>query len=1511
MKKLTKILILILSVALVCSALAVAISANSPSVEYTDENGEVITTDSIDEALANVKENGTVTLKSSIDLADTAVIGKPMTLDLNGFKIESSSELAILVTAEGRVAVKGSGAIVADGALMKIEDTDTSNDTRPDVVIDGNDAGKGYGIEINAAGEFFVIGNGCSVDVSNLDAKTSRATDATVTLGDGAYFGSNASTFVVSDSEASPEDGYFLEINSTTTVDLFDTNVITTQNGFNIKDNSRFALTVKGGNYIMEGGNAPQTFFTAKGMSLGVNAVISISASSVFPDVPTVIKASGKIFDTDFTKGISKTISVNATDTRFILTGNAEEAGYVFGGAIPVYIGSGTAVVSGNGKDFSESAKEAKVVTALPGSCFAKASTEYVVPEGSSFVFDPVNNGYYPYTVGTSSTAQLKLESFDTLPAGFGYTYNTPFSNATDAMNGGDIFDAANFTGWLELEKEGDDGRLVYHLPEYVSDGNGGYQLASGVKGAVNSLNVPSYTPPASEGEAGTITFTQQWKSYIDLKVIPATPYFSSNSVVKYSMDITVDEEAGAPGFTLFIMADKQPSGANMGNAIATINGFTVTANGKTVSFEGKNTIHLDLVMNTLDAKTAVYVDGIKVNEVDRGVTYRLRKTLRVYNETGTFNENATIAFDNVQGAIYSGAGAADDFSLDKYNTYLGEQLPELFGPITVNKVTYGSITEAYEAAKKLGSSVELNAPLADGEYPLPAYNGAIITNGYCGDGVKFRSIISGKAITDALGNKVYHYSNEVYGDPISVGFYTGIAEDPMADLVKDWTYIGLLEGEIPESPVANGTTVEGMGYKHSVIGWAKEYIRPSDYATAEEYYAARDAAILTVLEPVSKDGDNRYYAVYDLSPVTAKVITAGGSISFILNQSDLIAYLQSPANGDTLVLSDNISLSTKYTFNFDIKTFTLDLNGHTLDFGTTGSCFFVGSNTSSGAASEVIVNITSSVPGAKIISRSSQTLVNITGKWKKFNYTGANIYLEAQSFVNATTYGWNTGGSNVVTIKGGSFKQLSSDGKAFFGNDGSGNNRANDTVTNVEGITLRGEAPVSGKKLYLANIQRNGRSAVLDAFNFTDCDIVYEQPASSYAVNSWSNNVGRLNFNNCNLVMNMDPIGGFGKIILGEGTTYTSHTSASNFYSYNKTDIDNIASSGKNIGVWYGQGLVGAIAGGSVGNYTYKVVKSADAASNSLFDANGELLDSGLFAKDAYKNITVEDKEYNVLALEFLGWTDNGDGTYTVIYDVQLKIQDAYMVSVTYNSELLINLYVKSELVTYITNDDLDLNDAGDGWYSLSIPVATNRVFTDTEIALNISDNGYTVCEKTAVSVVEYAKRVLLDESQETADRDLAYYMLSYISAAYDYMMVDDNPDAVKEIADIIGDYVPTAATLERPEMTTDASALAGMIDIAVNLGSAPEYIIRVNDQSITTVNVNGTDYEVKLGLVRVSVLRINDFDEAITITVNGAVGTYCFADYEVAIGEADAKLAALLDRLYDYILCAKSYEL
>ena len=134
MKKLTKVLVLLLTVALLCTGLVFAINADTSvaSVNSTDY-------DTLADAIAAAEDGATVKLTADATVADTVTIAKNVTIDLSGHTLNSTGSLAFEVTESVKFEIVGAGNINVKGMLYK-----TASGKAPEV----NLAGKGEGITL-------------------------------------------------------------------------------------------------------------------------------------------------------------------------------------------------------------------------------------------------------------------------------------------------------------------------------------------------------------------------------------------------------------------------------------------------------------------------------------------------------------------------------------------------------------------------------------------------------------------------------------------------------------------------------------------------------------------------------------------------------------------------------------------------------------------------------------------------------------------------------------------------------------------------------------------------------------------------------------------------------------------------------------------------------------------------------------------------------------------------------------------------------------------------------------------------------------------------------------------------------------------------------------------------------------------------------------------------------------------------------------------------------------------
>lgn len=1569
MKKLSKLLILLLSVALVCAALAVVISADTPSVEYTDAEGQTQTTDSIGDALANVKEGGTVTLKSDFEISSPIVIAKPMTFDMAGRKLTNTATTAVFsVTAEGVVKINGGGYIETAGTVVELSDPDTETEAKPDVTFDGRAGGASYGVKIlSTAGKLFDVQAG-SLYVDTVEVKTSVSSESAVALGAGTYFGMKNGVVTVDDKATDPEGKYFLNITSSAIVDILDSTVVTTANGIGAADGTSFAVTIKGATFLCEGNTvAGQTFFTAKGITEGFDqAGVILAKSSFISDGYSVVRATAKLFDTDLTPETGRNFSVEATDSLLQLTGDEETALYAFGGAAYINIGSGSRLVLDNGAGCDAAASAAKSVTLLPGVRLKAASTDLELAEGQSIVFDPMTSLDYPFTVGTVATATQNLHTFDVLTVEGYKEFNKAYAN--EAVVGG-LFQANHFTGSYTFEGSQGDGKLVYRLPKYVSDGNGGYVPASGAEGTVDvERNNATYTPPAAEGQPGTITLAgyngSLTQTYFDFFFMKLKHKAEDGGVSRYSFDFEVDATAGAPRFEISLMGQSSSNGAQTGDMVAYIEGFTFGAGSASRTVEGGVMHHVDIVLDVANGKAMTFLNGEAIAEVTRGVSYTMRETARFYLKSQSYREDVSIAFDNIEGVRFdtfrNGATSV------VYSDYIanGTDYPatQVGGDITVNGLAYANLLDAYEAAGKLSSVVQLNAELS-GNFTVGAFDGAVVTNGFGAD-LNVSAPVSGTVISDFNGNDVYHFSNEIYGEPINVKWYGGIAADPEAD-TEAWVSTVAGGGSAPSAPsqFVVGSQFEYGSSLLSFAGWSDEYVSLSDYDDINDYIVAAEAAMLEELPVVTKGegelGEGRtYYPIYavDIPHILFKVERRDGTVNYFTTitewntlattylTADREALEKGLRDGDVLTLMSDLTFNSGSAMQIGMMSMTIDLNGYTMNTSARSGMpvFTIGSagagNGNGNHNNAVGLTLISSRPGGAIIDEKSlvlsssngavlMTVFSVCGSNKTLHVGGENsedIYFKCATLIQSIGAASGTGTGCSVWFDGITVDQIPVADKNSVSYPYAlidYRNQASGSVNNM-GLTFTDAKITSTTQNWFVRTWAGSKSALRQNITFNDSTIELQHRYAYLAqLDSAEQN---LVLNNTSVTMAVSSFGTIsaGKIILGENTVIKNF--GATITDYNASNISN--GTGTYKGIHYGAAGLTTALYDVKGESTYlKVVKPSDVFQAEWLDFDGESIGTATLAKGAdaskFAPAVSPEKVLTTMTVKCGGWqlAEGAEATAPVFVPVAGEIvrNVPSIVSVNLNTQLSVNVYVPVALFQYIDTENSTafdmttvITDGGVDYYKATVAVDTNEVFTGAEITIALSEGGFTSSKTSYMSVVEYARLILADDTMSDEDHDLAYYMLTYIRAAYDYMTEDDNENAVAEIDAILDGYTPVGQLGERTEYTTDASALTGKLEIGVNLASTPEYVIHVLDDSITTLTINGTSYDVVDGYVTYSKERIFSFDKSFTVALeSGESGTYCYADYVETLGSGDAALAALTEALYDYIVFSKSY--
>ena len=145
MKKHSKIIVLVLSVALVIAGLALSVSADNgtPGATYSDGEGGSLSATTLEAAFAAAPDNDLITLTGDTTVTAPIPVVNRATLNLNGYTLTVNAEKLFTVSENVSLDIVGTGTINLDGMLAEYSDS---------VNADFSLVGSGNGININHNG---------------------------------------------------------------------------------------------------------------------------------------------------------------------------------------------------------------------------------------------------------------------------------------------------------------------------------------------------------------------------------------------------------------------------------------------------------------------------------------------------------------------------------------------------------------------------------------------------------------------------------------------------------------------------------------------------------------------------------------------------------------------------------------------------------------------------------------------------------------------------------------------------------------------------------------------------------------------------------------------------------------------------------------------------------------------------------------------------------------------------------------------------------------------------------------------------------------------------------------------------------------------------------------------------------------------------------------------------------------------------------------------------------------
>ncbi len=646
--------------------------------------------------------------------------------------------------------------------------------------------------------------------------------------------------------------------------------------------------------------------------------------------------------------------------------------------------------------------------------------------------------------------------------------------------------------------------------------------------------------------------------------------------------------------------------------------------------------------------------------------------------------------------------------------------------------------------------------------------------------------------------------------------------------------------------------------------------------------------------------------------------------------------------DGDTIVLHGDITYTGDIRAQFGVfRNITLDLNGHTIDASASSKPFLTmgsaGAGQENGNHNNVIqFSLKSSAPNGKIVKTGR--IFDILGENKQLTIVGKNVTIEAQSLIYYSGIASGAGKNTEINVDGGNYVQLAGG-------------------TNYTFIDVR--------------VNSNSPYQLAGALNFKNASFVSKSESEWFLrqrhaalgadkdgtphTYSMSTLRSTLAIENCDITLESDKIqfvsagtyehiitlkdteitapGGFGivtygKILIDEGTVLNVPKKI-NPKTYDAAAIADCT--GANAAVYYA--AEGIVLAKTPGASTYTATK-AD-VENVKYVVNDKTLVNEwyLAGTDTSADAPVVTLINNTLTSQSYTWGSAVDGkviTYTALIENDYKLPAYVDINASLYTQIAINIYLPEDYAILNTNAGLEFVASDvEGIYVATVRIDSNEAFKLIASGLSFEQDDVVMELSFAKELTLYSFLEKAMEEYTGAELDVAYYIASYLKAAYNYMDLDaSETDAIAALGfassdeafdAVIGDYVPTAEYA--PVYEEYAGATLG-VGISVDLKSTPEFVFVLSGDA-KSVAVNGVALETEQRSiggqdVLVSVYanaNVHNFDKNITVTTydeNGAeiaTAVVCFANYAFNANESgDATVMAVVDALYKYILAAEA---
>lgn len=969
MKKLTKILSILLAVALAVTGFVLAVSADDaePGKASYTVNGESAT-GTLAEALSAADDKTTVKLEGDCTLEETFTVTKNLTVDLNGYTLDAKADAFVIGANNVQFKIVGTGSINLAGKLVSAAQEFKGFE----VTVAGNENSTGIAISHSASNITYTyhgtwnFKNLKVVSTSNLQRadsyfKTETNNSATANLNfDGVSFDSTSvsyksstGNFVVSisgegnlkvynsafrtqNSGIYAANEYGIEGSATGMVDIKNSTISCIANN-----------TLNGRNYVFLGMN--YNLDKTSDQKAGFAGMVNVENSLVECNLRLFCIATYAEASVAFTNSTMRIVGARGTDTAH---------SFVRGDNTTVTIRSGCRFLSASSP-----------ITAAPVG--TRSNLESLLADAISsddmIVYDPVGDPDAPFVVvskasAVSSPDWFKNYGFDTIriEKDTGGNHDLKLKTADTTWKHKDPYKFTSATTGMQWDNKY--GIITHILGEgsayvkYWVDGEPGTKV-----NLSSSVGTDTYYIMGVSRD-GDYTNTSE---NADLRFYPTSVKGANRkSVMVAEFDFATEEGGvGYPAFNVEAQArytdgKDSPGAAGFGKAFKIDNAGNIVDTGNlkdkpavmpTLNPAGEwNRMSMVCYSDPVNSKYCVYVymngeymGWIELTKTAGGDVFF--QGIRCSFGTGNQTVGSNMLIDNVSFRAYTDyqfAGEKDSDYDEATATYAnnGVYYPEKYihakpaatyvePSVTVGGIAFDDVNEALAFATEKNTVVDIHRDI---KAEITA-NGLINTNGY-----NLEAIGNSYGYV-ALGNLVEFNANYQY----EAWFYTGsLDKTEFADsdfekvIVKigdevdrDYIYTDYNNKIFADKTLAGGQS-----------GWA--YVKGATESVLPKIADKSDIE-------KAENGVIKYFPVMGAIPMTYYVNYANGTTyaGDVKNEQALVDF-RALKDGDTFVLQSDINISeTENTF-VNKGTINIDLNGNTLSLSKAGRFVVIGSNT-------------------------------------------------------------------------------------------------------------------------------------------------------------------------------------------------------------------------------------------------------------------------------------------------------------------------------------------------------------------------------------------------------------------------------------------------------------------------------------------------------------------------------------------------------------------------------------